>query len=465
LTFRPIHASSSPTFHSITYLAYRVWVTTSRAPALDHRGLPPNQVDAVEPPDGGGNVRTWRWKLAIAATVLALLVSAAPSGRAAEASAAAQLFDGSLIHELRVSMHSADWTRLRETYMFDTYYPADVAWDGHVLRNIGIRSRGFGSRDYRKPGLKLDFNRYVSGQELAGLKGVALDNFRQDPAMLKETVSMRLFAKMGVPTPRAVHARVYINDEYLGLFAAIELVDKTFLRSTLGEDEGYLYDFEWDWEYRLTWLGGDPRAYASMFKAETHETQPPERQFGTLVEMINAVNRSSRDDWPRALARYFEVEHLMAYVAVESFLADHDGLAGDWGINNFYLYRYADSERFRFIPWDKDVNFREPGREVEAGFDGNPLLATAMHYSPLRAVFRAALRRCAALAAEVVAPGAPGWLEHEIGRQASMIREAAREDRNKAWSEARMEQEIAWMLAFGRQRTGQIHRQIGSAQP
>ena len=177
---------------------------------------------------------------------------------------------------MRVSMHAADWTRLRETYMFDTYYPADVAWDGHVLRNVGVRSRGFGSRDFRKPGLKVDFNHYVSGQALAGLKGVALDNFRQDPAMLKETVSMQLFARMGVAAPRAAHVRVYVNNDYLGLFAAIELVDKTFLRSALGEDEGYLYDFEWDWEYRLTWLGHDPRAYAGMFKAETHE-QPTAR--------------------------------------------------------------------------------------------------------------------------------------------------------------------------------------------
>ncbi len=316
----------------------------------------------------------WTTRQILATLSMVAVLGAVPTLGATEGPASDVLFDDRVVHDIRVSMHSADWARLRETYMTDTYYPADVSWDGHVVRNAGIRSRGFGSRDARKPGLKLDFNRYVSGQELAGLKGVVLDNFRQDPAMLKETVSMRLFARMGLVTPRAVHARVFVNDEYLGLFAAIELVDKSFLRSTVGEDDGYLYDFEWDGEYRLTWLGHDPRAYASMFKPETHETQPPEHVFGTLVEMITAVNRTSRDAWPQVLPRFFDVEHLMAYVAVESFLSDHDGLAGDWGINNFYLYRYAESERFVFIPWDKDVNFREPGRDVEAGFEGNVLL-------------------------------------------------------------------------------------------
>jgi spore coat protein CotH len=391
-------------------------------------------------------------------TLIAAAVTLAVLGRPGPASAqptalSAELFDAGMVHEMRLSMHTADWTRLRETYMFDTYYPADVTWDGHVLRNVGVRSRGFGSRDFRKPGLKVDFNHYVSGQELAGLKGVALDNFRQDPAMLKETVSMQVFARMGLPAPRASHVRVYVNNEYLGLFAAIELVDKTFLRSALGEDDGYLYDFEWDWEYRLTWLGHDPRAYGGMFKAETHETRPPQELFGTLVEMITAVNRTSRDAWPQVLTRYFDVEHLMSYVAVEAFLSDHDGLAGDWGINNFYLYRLADSERFRLIPWDKDVNFRETGRELEAGFEGNPLLETAMNYSRFRDVFRNAARRCAILA--------EGWLEQEVARQAAMIRTAAREDLNKAYKDERFEQEVAWMLTFARQRSGQVYRQVG----
>jgi spore coat protein CotH len=392
-----------------------------------------------------------------------LLASVSPSAAADPDTAA--LFDPATVHEVRVAMHANDWVQLRETYMLNTYYPADVTWDGHVIRNAGVRSRGFGSRDYRKPALKIDFNEFVSGQEFAGLKGFALDNFRQDPAMLKETVSQQLFARMGVPAPRAVHARVYVNEEYLGLCALIELVDKPFLKSRFGDDEGYLYDFEWDSEYRFTWLGGDPRRYATMFQAQTHERQPPEQLFGTLVEMITAVNRTSRDVWPRVLERYFDVGRLMAYLAVEAFLSDHDGLAGDWGINNFYLYRHADSERFDFIPWDKDVNFREPDRDVRAGMDGNALLATAMNYPQFRDAYETALRRCAAIAAEIAPGTGNGWLELEIARQVSMIREAARADRNKAFSDDRFEQEVAWMLAFARQRSGQVHRQIGGARP
>ena len=30
----------------------------------------------------------------------------------------------------------------------------------------------------------------------------------------------------------------------------------------------------------------------------------------------------------------------MRYIAVENFLAEQDGLLGNWGVNNFYLYRF-----------------------------------------------------------------------------------------------------------------------------
>ena len=371
------------------------------------------------------------------------------------------LYEPGRLHEVRLELHSADWARLRANYLSNTYYPADVSWDGHVIRNVGIRSRGSGSRDARKPALKVDFNEFVRGQRFAGLKGFTLDNFRQDPAMLKETVTARLYERMGVTGPRAVHARVYVNGEYLGLYAQVELVDDVFLESRFGEDDGYLYDFEWDGDYRFTWLGGDPLRYATMFKPETREDDPPAQLWGTVTEMITAVNRTSRVEWPQMLERYFDVGHLMAYLAVESFLADHDGLAGDWGINNFYFYRFAESERFQFIPWDKDVNFREPDRSVYAGMEENVLLSTAMNYPQFREAYAAALRRCVAVATEIAPGTGNGWLELEIVQQAALIREAALADPSKPFDNERFEQEVAWMFTFAQQRPRQVERQVG----
>jgi hypothetical protein len=128
-------------------------------------------------------------------------------------------------------------------------------------------------------------------------------------------------------------------------------------------------------------------------------------------------------------------------------------------MNNFYLYRSANSDRFQFLPWDKDINFREVDLDVSASLEDNHLFATALQFDDLREEYVEAVRRCAAIAADVDASGR-GWLEREVGRHASQIRAAAHADENKAYSNDRFEQEVAWMINFARQRSGQVQRQV-----
>ena len=47
------------------------------------------------------------------------------------------------------------------------------------------------------------------------------------------------------------------------------------------------------------------------------------------------------------------------HVAIENFLAEEDGITGDYGPNNFYFYRYENKSLFKFIPWDKSNTFWE----------------------------------------------------------------------------------------------------------
>ncbi len=399
--------------------------------------------------------------------VVALTATVLASGlftpiRAADEPTAAALFDDSVVHEIRLFMHGADWSRLQAHYLENTYYPADFQWNGHVVHNVGIRSRGTGSRDPHKPGLKVDFNEFVGGQTFVGLKDIALDNFRQDAGMMKESLSMQLFAKLGIPAPRVSHARVYINNHYLGVYGVLEPIDEPFLSSRLGEDGGHLYEFDWSGDYRFEWLGPDPSRYAEMFAAKTHETQPPDQLYGALADMVATANRASRFTWEEEMARYFDFDYLLTYLAVEQYLSDHDGLAGDWGLNNFYMYRFADSDRFQILPWDKDVNFREVDRDVFAGLDEHALFATAMSYPRLRDRYVSALRRVAAVAADTgPESGEPGWLEREVTRLATMIRASVHADPSKAWTNDRFEQEVAWLQFFARHRSGHVLEQVG----
>ncbi|MCU0242405.1 MAG: hypothetical protein MUF51_08275, partial [Vicinamibacteria bacterium] len=65
------------------------------------------------------------------------------------------------MHEIKLQMEPADWAALRQNFLTNQYYAADVTIDGQTIRQVGIRSRGYGSRNENKPGLKVDFNKYV----------------------------------------------------------------------------------------------------------------------------------------------------------------------------------------------------------------------------------------------------------------------------------------------------------------
>src|SRR5688572_12573089 len=115
-----------------------------------------------------------------AATVLALLLVLAPFAPAAEAQTAEDLFSLTDLQRVDLWVHSSDWAKLKAEFQTNTYYPADMVWNGITVRNVGIRSRGRGSRNPHKPGLRVDFDRYTTAQRFLGLKSLVLDNVTQD---------------------------------------------------------------------------------------------------------------------------------------------------------------------------------------------------------------------------------------------------------------------------------------------
>ena len=91
--------------------------------------------------------------------------------------------------------------------------------------------------------------RTSANQKFLGLKSLVLDNLTQDPSGIHETVAMAFMARVGIPTPREAHVRLYVNNEYIGLYALVEAVDKDLLArvyGSIGEDvqnDGWLYEF------------------------------------------------------------------------------------------------------------------------------------------------------------------------------------------------------------------------------
>ena len=68
---------------------------------------------------------------------------------------------------------------MRTKFREDIYYVVDFQWRNIRVRNAAVRSRGGVSRNASKPALRIDFNRYTTGQRFLGLKSLMLDNLWQ----------------------------------------------------------------------------------------------------------------------------------------------------------------------------------------------------------------------------------------------------------------------------------------------
>jgi spore coat protein H len=380
------------------------------------------------------------------------------------ASAAAQtaedLFNGDILHDVHLEINSKDWQALKADPQSNTYYPANFRWRNIQVDNVGIRSRGGSTRNTIKPGLRIDFNRYEDKQQFLGLKSVALDNLAQDASMMKERLSMELFSKLGLPASREVNTRFYVNGEYAGLYTIIESVDKDFLKRTLGEDGGYLYEYVNNGNYRFEYLGSDPSLYSPrLFDPKTHEIDPDPSPIEAMIRTMNTVSDA---DFPTAIAPYIDLQLFMKYLAVEDFLAETDGILT--GMNNFHLYRFAGKNLSQFIPADKDLTFGGPPTNADRyatpflRFAGkNVLIRRALNVTEARTAYFDTLRYLT-----TVVGGSGGWLDTEIQRIYNQIRTAVYADPYKICfngiaqipcSEVNFEDEVAAILDFARQRS------------
>lgn len=372
----------------------------------------------------------------------------------APASVSAQTTDdlfNNTLQRLDLELHSADWSKLKENFQTNTYYPADMLWNGQTVRNVGIRSRGRGSRNPHKPGLKIDFDRYQTNQKFLGLKSLVLDNLTQDPSGMHETVSMSFYARLGIPAPRETHVRLYVRGEYIGLYALVESVDKEFLArvyGTIAEDtqnDGWLYEFVWQEDWRFTDLGTDVAAIKLRFDATTHESKSDEEKYRPIQELITLANQTPEDRFVEVIGPRFDIPGFIRYVAAQAFLGDTDGFLGAFGINNFYLYRLENRIQHVLIAWDTDNTFWGPTFPILPD-NTNVLMQKLMRIPEYNALWYAEIARATQMAE------ADNWLDTEIIRNVQLIESAMKEDVYKPYSNNSFEGEAGEMLSFARER-------------
>jgi len=252
-----------------------------------------------------------------------------------------------LLEDILDPYNFQSYEELPATFIFTTSTTKDT------MENIGFRLRGNSSRTSKKPSFKVSFNSFEAGRKFHGLEKLNLNGEHNDPSVIRAKVCWDLYNMAGVPSSRANHIALYINDVYRGLYINVEHIDEEFVDKRIGSKNGNLYKCLWPAD--MVYKGSDPDLYKEyIYDRQAYElkTNLAVNDYSDLAQLIDVLNNTTDTLFQCELEKIFDVDHFLKIIVLDVLVAHWDGPLVNK--NNFYLYNDPCTGRFTFIPYDLD---------------------------------------------------------------------------------------------------------------
>lgn len=289
-------------------------------------------------------------------------------------------YDMSNVVTIRVTMLQSDWEALRNAEphggkcnheytddRYDWFKTTSVEVSGsafpsggtHNFASVAIGKKSYcGSFSTSKPGLKLNFSKYLSTNEdviedLLGTQYLTLNNCVQDPSYIRQPLGYFLFKKANLPYSRCNFARVYVNDTDYGIYLNIEPIKKRYIQNNFDDkDKGNLYELEEGEDFT------EPIMTANRISFEGFS------KFSDKSDLKLATAETS-DYGLAGMAKVIDTDQFLRFFAMEILLKHWDGYTNK--LNNTYIYNdvnavetpTVDNVKFKFIPWGLDRILQE----------------------------------------------------------------------------------------------------------
>lgn len=329
-----------------------------------------------------------------AALVLTGLALLSPS---AEAAPGDSVFAGLKVHTINVAFDTT-WAAiepiLKQNKEAERYVPARLEINclppdtaGCIrMDSVGVRFKGNStySASRQKNPFRLSFDEYGIDQRWDGLKGIVLNNGWNDASFVREKIHHDVAYRAGLPISRTNYVWLYINGERYSFYHMLELVDKRFLSSRFGDNQGD--------RFKATDIIGNPRrsdftrrapytpdAYHGYYEANSDDTL---RAWTRMAQFIDALNQTPDDSISVVFPRIVNVDDLYRGLGLDALLGNSDNYNGP--AQNFNVYFPADGGPMRWIPWDVSLTLsssssvtlvRTPAsRPLNNRFSGNAAL-------------------------------------------------------------------------------------------
>ncbi len=236
------------------------------------------------------------------------------------------------------------------------YMETTINFDGQIINSTGIRLKGnssFAGSGIKKS-IKLKFNKYVSGQKLDGMDKINLNNNFNDPTLMREKLFLDVLGETNVYAPRCVYSRVYINNNYWGLYTIVDQIEKTYLETNFVDNDGNLYKGDknpWMTCANLSY-SPDPMDYRDCYTLKTNESL---NDWTGLENLIDIINNTPLPNYNNTLNAALDATSFINAWAANIVFVNVDSYV-ETG-HNFYIYENPANGKFQWISWDVNESF------------------------------------------------------------------------------------------------------------
>jgi hypothetical protein len=244
---------------------------------------------------------------------------------------------------------------------------------------------------------------------------------------------------------------------FYGVYALVEDVTDQLVERSTGVKGAYVFEYKYLGPYHFEYLGEEYEPYKQLFEPRAHRREADATLYAPIRDLAREVNEPEDAVWRERVEKLLDLRQFVTYVAIETFLAEADGVLGMGGMANFYLTRNTAQAPHQLIPWDKDLAFSDPRSPILSNADDNVVFRRAMGFSDLRTTF------LDVLAASARSALADGWLRSEVARSTELVSAGAAEDPRKPYSNDDVTQAVAAMRRFAAIRPWFVLNEVAKA--
>lgn len=262
------------------------------------------------------------------------------------------------VHEIRINFSQKNWTNTLDSLRLygNGMLTANAKIDGQNYNNVGIRYRevrSFKVGQKRNP-LHIKLNFQKENQTHQGYQTIKLSNALRDPSMVREVMSYEMIGQYMI-APRASYSRVYINDNYYGLFVNVEAVDQVFLDKNFGSSSNTFVKCTPDLNNKAK--GNCKQNIFSSLEFETdmacyqsNYELKSEEGWNDLIKLTETLKKK-----PAKIHELLDVDQTLWMLAFNNVIVNLSSYSGQYS-QNFYLYK---NDKGRFVPvvWDMNLAF------------------------------------------------------------------------------------------------------------